>query len=285
MSAARSLKMPFRPDVRGDRLDAQRHPIEDRPRRLRSHVAQPQPPALAECRDRSAGPARAGSRRCSPALVEELERERDVAASTKSTWLMNAAFGTPSREHVKSVAGIRPWKQEASDSRRRGSRHERRSGARGPASGRRSRSPAGGSRVHGHVIHGSASPRAAPINASRSTQRSHCASTHDALRLGRRRALDEHALHLTARARRAAARTTSAAWPFDSQVGQHLRDGGVRHEGDEVPAVVVDRDRRRPARRSARAGRSGCPMWIAMPSWRKAANSTSSIDLRPLGNS
>jgi hypothetical protein len=30
--------------------------------------------------------------------------------STNSTWLMYAALGTPSREHVNSVAGIRPWK-------------------------------------------------------------------------------------------------------------------------------------------------------------------------------
>ena len=65
MSAAFSLKMPFMPQYERDRLDAQRHALEDRARGLGSLELQPQFPALLRVGIDHAHERAAGSRpRC-----------------------------------------------------------------------------------------------------------------------------------------------------------------------------------------------------------------------------
>ena len=100
-----------------DRLDAQRHAIEERARRLRAHVPQPQPPALPVSGSGTITQRLRVLGDVAPALVEELERQRDVLRDRRSRRGSGTRrSGTPSSEQVKSCAGSSPWKQVASDS-------------------------------------------------------------------------------------------------------------------------------------------------------------------------
>jgi hypothetical protein len=49
-------------------------------------------------------------------LLKNWNESATCCGSTYSTWLRYATLGVPSLEHVKRVAGMRPWKQGVSES-------------------------------------------------------------------------------------------------------------------------------------------------------------------------
>src|SRR5687768_10568803 len=117
MSAARSLKMPFRPlyDAIASTRSAIRSntgpAVSDRWYRRRS--PQPWPVSGFSTRTYACGFS-AMFRRL---LLKNWNERATWDASTYSTWLRYAAFAIPSAALVYSVAGMRPWKQGVRDSR------------------------------------------------------------------------------------------------------------------------------------------------------------------------
>ena len=110
------LEDALEPAVRRDRLDAQRHPIEERPdvseRTYFSRRLQPCPVSGSSTTTSACGILRD----VAAALVEELERQRHVRGIDVVDVAQIRGIRDAVREQVKSCAGSRPWKQVASDS-------------------------------------------------------------------------------------------------------------------------------------------------------------------------
>ena len=215
--------MPFRPQY--DAIASMRSAMRSNsgPVGLRSHEPQPQQPALPGVgiehhhqRVRVLGDV-------APALVEELERQRDVRSSPRSRRGSGTRRWACRRsEQVKSCAGRIPWKQVASDS----SVTLMRVGAPAPGPGVWSKSAVARRRIAtaGHVTHARvAGARNADLLEVARESRSHCADDHRPLVLASRRARSTNT-PFTWQARSSIGRPNpTAACPLASQIRQDAR--------------------------------------------------------------